>query len=47
MLNNQVEAYIPAYNEEKKMYGWIPPVAVLQFNNWLKSQRKATKKAVQ
>lgn len=45
-LNNQTKAYIPTYNEEKQMYGgWIPQIAVLNFNNWLKN-RKAKKTAV-
>lgn len=45
-LNNQIQAYIPQYNEEKKMYGgWIPQIAVLNFNNWLKN-RKTKKIAV-
>lgn len=40
LLNNQLTAYIPAYNEDKRMYGWIPPAAVLNFNNWLKKTKK-------
>lgn len=40
MLNNQTEVYIPAYNEEKRAYGWIPPISVLNFNNWLKKHKK-------
>lgn len=39
-LNNQTEAYIPAYNEDNRAYGWIPPHAVLNFNNWLKKRKK-------
>lgn len=39
MLNNQLEAYIPAYNQEKKMYGWIPPVDVMNFRNWRKKHK--------
>jgi hypothetical protein len=39
-LNNQVEAYIPMYDDETKMHGWIPPHAVLNFKNWLKASRQ-------
>lgn len=43
-MNNQVNAYIPQWNEDTKMYGnWIPPHAVLNYNNWLK-KRKSKKK---
>jgi hypothetical protein len=38
-LNNQTAAYIPAYNEDEKAYGWIPPHAVLNFRNWLKNNK--------
>lgn len=40
-LNNQVSAYIPAYNEEKEAYGWISKSAVLNFKKWLKTRKKA------
>lgn len=47
IMNNQAQAYIPNYNEEKEMYGgWIPQIAVLNFNNWLKKRKKAKKTAV-
>ena len=36
-LNNQIEAYIPKYNENTGMYGWIPKNAVMNFNRWLGS----------
>lgn len=40
-LNNQTAAYLPAYNDEKKMYGgWIPPHAVLNYNNWMERRKK-------
>lgn len=39
-LNNQVSAYIPPYDEDNQAYGWIPPHAVLNFNNWLKKRKK-------
>lgn len=38
-LNNQVSAYIPPYDEVNRAYGWIPPHAVLNFNNWLKRRK--------
>lgn len=38
-MNNQTAAYIPMYNDENKAYGWIPPIDVLNFKNWL-SKRK-------
>lgn len=44
MLNNQSEAYIPMYNEETKAYGWIPPIAVMNFHKWLKTRKKAARK---
>lgn len=41
-LNNAVEAYIPNYNENTGMYGWIEKQAVMSFKRWLNSpQRKA------
>lgn len=43
-LNNATQAYIPQYNDETKLYGWIPPHAVLNFRNWLKSRPKSKKK---
>jgi len=43
-LNNQVFAYIPAYNDDNKAYGWIPAHAVLNYNNWLKSNMPPIKK---
>ncbi len=43
-LNNQKQAYIPQYNEEKEMYGgWIRRIDVLNFNNWLKNRKKKSK----
>jgi hypothetical protein len=40
-LNNQVEVYVPKYNESTGMYGWIPVPDVMNFKKWLTSpQRK-------
>lgn len=44
-MNNQVNAYIPAYNEDNRAYGWIPAHAVLNFNNWLKKNKPPKNKA--
>lgn len=43
MLNNQTQAYIPPFDPETGLYGWIPPGAVLNFNNWLRHRKKANK----
>lgn len=41
-LNNTTEAYIPKYNEEAEMYGWLSKGAVLNWKNYLQSEgRKA------
>lgn len=41
-LNNNVEVYIPVYNEVKDAYGWIDKVTVGHFHRWLNSkERKA------
>lgn len=40
LLNNQTEAYIPKYSEKTGMYGWIPKVAVMNFNRWLSSAER-------
>ena len=39
-LNNQTEIYIPKYSEKTGMYGWIPKVAVMNFNRWLSSAER-------
>lgn len=39
-LNNQVEAYIPNYNEKTAMYGWLPRTAVMNFKKWLTSKER-------
>lgn len=40
-MNNQVNAYIPEWKEDLKMYGnWIPPHAVMNFRNWFKTRNK-------
>lgn len=36
-LNNNVEAYIPDFNELTGMYGWLPKSAVMSFKKWMKS----------
>lgn len=40
-LNNNVDAYIPAFNDTTNTYGWIPKNAYLNFKKWLKSNTKA------
>ena len=37
-LNNNVEAYIPKYNEETQMFGWIEKGVILGFRKHLKSK---------
>jgi hypothetical protein len=39
-LNNQIEAYVPNYNEETEMYGWITKQEVLNFRKWQKHRPK-------
>jgi hypothetical protein len=39
-LNNAVEAYLPKYDEIKKVYGWIPANAALNFQKYLKSDQR-------
>ena len=44
-LNNAVEAFIPLYNEDTGMYGWIDKTTVMNFHRWLNSkEHKAYKK---
>lgn len=43
-MNNQIDPLIPAYDEETEMYGWIKKNEVLNYNKWLKSQKKINKK---
>lgn len=45
-LNNQLQAYIPAYNEERGMFGWLTKNNVLNFKKWLKTSKKAKKTSV-
>lgn len=40
-LNNQIEAYLPQYNEATGMYGWIEKSAILSFQKYLKSKCRA------
>lgn len=51
-LNNNIEAYIPQYNEVTEKYGWISKGDVLNFKKWLlrnpvkkKVAKKKSKKA--
>lgn len=37
-VNNTFDAYIPDFNEDKGMYGWIPRQAVLNFQRWKKNR---------
>lgn len=40
-MNNQVNAYIPEWKEDKQMYGnWIPGHAVMNYRNWFKKRPK-------
>lgn len=40
MLNNQREAYVPPYDDATGLYGWIPPGAVLNYQNWMKRRKR-------
>jgi hypothetical protein len=33
-LNNNTDAYIPAFNDDTGMYGWLTKGEVLNFHNW-------------
>lgn len=46
-LNNQTEAYIPAYDEANQCYGWLTRQNVMLFQKYLKSRKKKIKKSVQ
>jgi hypothetical protein len=37
-LNNTLDAFIPLYNEDTNMYGWIDKGTVLSFHRWLNSK---------
>lgn len=41
-LNNQIEAYVPAWNDEIKMFGWLKMNEVLNFRKWMKRKPKQT-----
>lgn len=43
MLNNNTDAYVPLYNVDTQMYGWITKNEFLNFEKWKKS-RKSRKK---
>lgn len=38
-LNNNVDAYIPQYNDSTDMYGWIPKWCYLSFMKWKKNRK--------
>lgn len=38
-LNNNTDPYLPAYNDETGMYGWIPKADYLNFKKWLKRKK--------
>lgn len=40
-LNNQLEAYVPLYNELTGMYGWLDKMAVMNFKKWLSSKERS------
>lgn len=42
-LNNNTDAYIPAFNEETRMYGWIPQTSYLNYKKWYKNRHKKKK----
>lgn len=44
-LNNNTLAYIPQYNEESMMYGWITRSDVLNFKKWYQKTHKGRKYA--
>jgi hypothetical protein len=46
-LNNQTEAYIPAYDESNQCYGWLTRQNVMLFKKYMKSRNKKTKKVYQ
>lgn len=39
-LNNNTEGYIPQYNEQTGLYGWLDKGSVLNFKNYLKSKAR-------
>jgi hypothetical protein len=39
-LNNAIDVYIPKYNEETGMYGWLEKTAVMNFNRYLESKQR-------
>lgn len=38
-LNNNAEAYIPDFNQDTEMYGWISQGDALNFRNWVKRKK--------
>lgn len=40
-LNNQIEAYIPLYNEKTDSYGWLNRLEVMNFKRWLSSKARS------
>lgn len=41
-LNNNVEAYIPAYNKNTNSFGWITTSAVANFKKYMQSNERAS-----
>lgn len=39
-LNNAVDPYIPVWNEERQLYGWITKQQVMRFKKWLKKHKR-------
>lgn len=39
-LNNATEVYIPLYNAETNMHGWLERTAVMSFKRWLGSKER-------
>jgi hypothetical protein len=39
-LNNQIQAYIPEYDPDTKLHGWLTQNEVLNFRKWLKKRPK-------
>ena len=42
-LNNQLEAYIPAYDEDNECYGWLTRQNVMLFHKYMKARSKKAK----
>jgi hypothetical protein len=42
-LNNQTEPYIPPFNDETDMFGWLKKNEVLNYYRWLKITKRVNK----